>query len=49
VGRFRGRLKDPAFFAAMNAQQALLPEWKRILHPPLEPDANSPSEKLTPQ
>jgi hypothetical protein len=49
VGRFRGRLKDPAFFAAMNAQQALLPEWQRILHPPLEPDANRPSEKLTPQ
>ena len=49
VGRFRGRLKDPAFFAAMDSQQALLPEWKHILHPPLEPDANRPTEKLTPQ
>ena len=49
VGRFRGRLKDPAFFAAMDAHQALLPEWKRILHPPLEPDANRPTEKLAPQ
>jgi hypothetical protein len=36
VGRFRGRLKDPAFFAAMDAHLALLPEWKRVLHPPLE-------------
>jgi hypothetical protein len=45
VGRFRGRLKDPAFFAAMDAHQALLPEWKRILHPPLEPDSNRLSEE----
>ena len=44
VERFRGRLKDPAFFAAMNAQLALLPEWKRILHPPLEPDSDRLSE-----
>ncbi len=34
IGRFRGRLKDPAFFAAMDADQALFPEWKPILHPP---------------
>jgi len=45
VGRFRGRLKDPAFFAAMNAQQALLPEWQHVLHPPLEPDSNRPSNE----
>jgi hypothetical protein len=45
VGRFRGRLKDPAFFAAMDAHQALLPEWKRILHPPLEPESNRLSEE----
>jgi hypothetical protein len=44
VGRFRGRLKDPAFFAAMDAHQALLPEWKPILHPPLEPESNRLSE-----
>jgi hypothetical protein len=40
VGRFRGRLKDPAFFAAMDAHQASLPEWKRILHPPPESESN---------
>jgi hypothetical protein len=45
VGRFRGRLKDPGFFAAMDAHQALLPEWKRILHPPLEPESNRLSEE----
>lgn len=45
VERFRGRLKDPAFFAAMNAQLALLPEWGRILHPPLEPDSDRLSEE----
>ena len=45
VGRFRGRLKDPAFFAAMDAHQAVLPEWKRVLHPPLEPDSNRLSEE----
>jgi len=45
VERFRGRLKDPAFFAAMDAQLALLPEWKRILHPPLEPDSDRLSEE----
>jgi len=44
VGRFRGRLKDPAFFAAMDAHQALLPEWKPILHPPLEPENRLPDE-----
>jgi hypothetical protein len=40
VGRFRGRLKDPAFFAAMDAHQPLLPEWKRILHPPPDSESN---------
>lgn len=45
VGRFRGRLKDPAFFAAMDAHQALLPEWKPILHPPLEPESNPLSDE----
>jgi len=40
VGRFRGRLKDPAFFAAMDAHQPLLPEWKRILHPPLDSESS---------
>jgi len=45
VGRFRGRLKDPAFFAAMDAHQARLPEWKLILHPPPEPESNRLSEE----
>jgi hypothetical protein len=45
VGRFQGRLKDPAFFAAMNAQLALLPEWKPILHPPLELDSTGTSDE----
>jgi hypothetical protein len=33
VTRFRGRLKDPAFFAALDAHLALYPEWVPILHP----------------
>jgi hypothetical protein len=45
VGRFQGRLKDPAFFAAMDAQQSLLPEWKHVLHPPLELDSDRLSEE----
>ncbi len=46
IGRFRGRLKDPAFFAAMDAHMAQHPEWQEILHPPppvdedLAPDAS---------
>jgi hypothetical protein len=38
IGRFRGRLKDPAFFAAMDASMAQHPEWQPILHPPPPPD-----------
>lgn len=38
IGRFRGRLKDPAFFAAMDAHMPLHPEWQPILHPPPPPD-----------
>lgn len=37
VGRFRGRLKDPAFFAAMDAHLSQHPEWTLILHPPPPP------------
>jgi hypothetical protein len=33
IARFRGRLQDPAFFAAMDAHLALHPEWLPILHP----------------
>ena len=42
VGRFRGRLKDPAFFAAMDAHLTQLPEWVPILHPPPPPDEELP-------
>ena len=38
IGRFRGRLKDPAFFSAMDAHLALHPEWASILHPPPRAD-----------
>jgi hypothetical protein len=35
--RFRARLKDPGFFAAMDAHLTLFPEWRDILHPPPPP------------
>ena len=38
IARFRGRLKDPAFFAAMDASMSQHPEWQPILHPPPPPD-----------
>jgi len=41
VGRFRGRLKDPAFFAAMDASMAHHPEWQPILHPPPPPEEDA--------
>ena len=34
VRRFRPRLKDPAFFQAVDAQMTTHPEWGPILHPP---------------
>lgn len=42
IRRFRSRLKDPTFFAAMDAHLALHPEWGPILHPPKPPDGGSP-------
>ena len=50
IGRFRGRLKDPAFFAAMDASMGQHPEWQPILHPPPPPeeDARIPT-RPTPQ
>jgi len=48
IGRFRGRLKDPAFFKAMDAHLALFPEWKPILHPPPDSESDvSPDKSLT--
>jgi hypothetical protein len=38
IARFRGRLKDSAFFAAMDAHLTQFPEWVPILHPPPPPD-----------
>lgn len=54
IERFRARLKDPAFFAAMDAHLALHPEWTTILHPPPPPepdrhDRSQSSSKPTPQ
>jgi hypothetical protein len=34
IERFRGRLKDPAFFHALDADLGAHPEWRRVLHPP---------------
>ena len=38
IRRFRGRLKDRAFFSAMDARLSAHPEWTLILHPPPPPD-----------
>jgi hypothetical protein len=38
IQRFRGRLKDPVFFAAMDAHLNQFPEWVPILHPPPPPE-----------
>lgn len=38
IQRFRGRLKDPMFFAAMDAHLNQFPEWVPILHPPPPPE-----------
>jgi hypothetical protein len=44
IGRFRGRLKDPAFFAAMDAHMVQHPEWLEILHPPPPPEEEVPPD-----
>jgi hypothetical protein len=38
IPRFRARLKDPVFFAAMDSHLTQFPEWVPILHPPPPPD-----------
>jgi hypothetical protein len=38
IPRFRGRLRDQTFFAAMDAHLTQFPEWVPILHPPPPPD-----------
>jgi hypothetical protein len=54
IDRFRGRLKDLAFFAAMDAHLALHPEWTTVLHPPPPPepdrrDGSRSGSKPTPE
>jgi len=54
IERFRARLKDPAFFAAMDQHLAVHPEWTTILHPPPPPepdrrDGSRSGNKPTPQ
>jgi hypothetical protein len=44
ITRFRGRLKDPAFFSAMDAHLAQHPEWVPILHPKPPDEARSASD-----
>jgi hypothetical protein len=34
IPRFRARINDPIFFAAMDAHMAQHPEWQEVLHPP---------------
>jgi len=46
IERFRGRLQDHAFFAAMEAHLAQHPEWKRVLYPP--PPEGAPGESPPP-
>jgi hypothetical protein len=48
IGRFRGRLNDPAFFSAMDAHLALHPEWVPILHPPVRPPSRDNPHAGTP-
>jgi hypothetical protein len=40
TNRFRGRLHDPEFFAAMDTHLDQHPEWTLILHPPPPPEEN---------
>jgi hypothetical protein len=43
IGRFGGRLKDPAFRSALDAHMVQHPEWDPILHPPPPEDDTKPS------
>ncbi len=42
ITRFRRRLNDPAFFAAMDTHMSQHPEWHDILHPPPPPYEDVP-------
>ena len=45
IPRFRPRLRDPAFFAAMDSHMSQHPEWQIILHPPPPPDEDLQKDK----
>jgi hypothetical protein len=49
IERFRARLKDPAFFAAMDEHLALHPEWTPILHPPPPPEPDRRDRSPAPE
>jgi hypothetical protein len=42
IPRFRMRINDPIFFAAMDVHMADHPEWQPILHPPPPPEELPP-------
>jgi hypothetical protein len=48
IERFRERLRDRAFFFAMDAHLAQHPEWAPILHPPPPPDGTLPAGRQPP-
>jgi hypothetical protein len=41
ITRFRPRLRDAAFFSALDAHMGSHPEWYLILHPPPPPEENA--------
>jgi hypothetical protein len=43
--RFRPRLKDPAFYHALDTHLGSHPEWKRILHPPSSQTLRAPRDQ----
>jgi hypothetical protein len=46
IPRFRARLKDQSFFAAMDAHLPQHPEWTVILHPPPPPVSQTPMQAM---
>ena len=49
IPRFRARLKDQAFFTAMDTHLHQHPEWTVILHPPPPPETDSANLRLSAQ
>jgi hypothetical protein len=49
IPRFRARLEDRAFFAAMDAHLQQHPEWTVILHPPPPPERDAGNRHLSAQ